>query len=150
MTLQTFVRKYDVEYSTNLIKKEELIKVSDAMGVQIGKELADYILEYGYLAFEYSELYGINSRQFLESDMVKQTIYLHSYYPETSEFIAIENQGDGDYYLVDRNDYIYEFDVEMSTLTPTFTTLYEHILNRFELILDEKKRQEYTRKQELV
>ena len=73
-----------------------------------------------------------------------------SYYPETSEFIAIENQGDGDYYLVDRNDYIYEFDVEMSTLTPTFTTLYEHILNRFELILDEKKRQEYTRKQELV
>ena len=81
------------------------------MGVQIGKELADYILQYGYLAFEYSELYGINSRQFLESDMVKQTIYLHSYYPETREYIAIENHGEGDYYIVDKNDYIYEFDV---------------------------------------
>ena len=106
------------------------------MGVQIGKELADYILQYGYLAFEYSELYGINSRQFLESDMVKQTIYLHSYYPETREYIAIENQGEGDYYLVDKNDYIYEFDVEMSTLTPTLIKLYEYILNRFESILD--------------
>ena len=136
MTLQTFIDEYDVEYSTNLIKKEDLIKVSDKMGVQIGKELADYILQYGYLAFEYSELYGINSRQFLESDMVKQTIYLHSYYPETREYIAIENQGEGDYYLVDKNDYIYEFDVEMSTLTPTLIKLYEYILNRFESILD--------------
>ena len=135
MTLQTFIDEYDVEYSTNLIKKEDLIKVSDKMGVQIGKELADYILQYGYLAFEYSELYGINSRQFLESDMVKQTIYLHSYYPETREYIAIENQGEGDYYLVDKNDYIYEFDVEMSTLTPTLIKLYEYILNRFESIL---------------
>ena len=135
MTLQTFIDEYDVEYSTNLIKKEDLIKVSDKMGVQIGKELADYILQYGYLAFEYSELYGINSRQFLESDMVKQTIYLHSYYPETREYIAIENQGEGDYYIVDKNDYIYEFDVEMSTLTPTLIKLYEYILNRFESIL---------------
>ena len=135
MTLQTFIDEYDVEYSTNLIKKEDLIKVSDKMGVQIGKELADYILQYGYLAFEYSELYGINSRQFLESDMVKQTIYLNSYYPETREYIAIENQGEGDYYIVDKNDYIYEFDVEMSTLTPTLIKLYEYILNRFESIL---------------
>ena len=136
MTLQTFIAEYDVEYSTNLIKQEDLIKVTDKMGVQIGKELADYILKYGYLAFEYSELYGINSRQFLESDMVKQTIYLNSYYPETREYIAIENQGEGDYYLVDKNDYIYEFDVEMNTLTPTLTKLYEYILNRFESILD--------------
>ena len=136
MTLQTFIAEYDVEYSTNLIKQEDLIKVTDKMGVQIGKELADYILKYGYLAFEYSELYGINSRQFLESDMVKQTIYLHSYYPETREYIAIENQGEGDYYIVDKNDYIYEFDVEMNTLTPTLTKLYEYILNRFESILD--------------
>ena len=56
MTLQTFIDEYDVEYSTNLIKKEDLIKASDRMGVQIGKELADYILQYGYLAFEYSEI----------------------------------------------------------------------------------------------
>ena len=134
MTLQTFIAEYDVEYSENLIKKKDLIKVSDKIGVQIGKELADYILKYGYLAFEYSELYGINSRQFLKSDMVKQTMYLHSHYPETREYIAIENQGEGDYYLVDKNDYIYEFDVEMNALTPTFVKLYEYILNRFELL----------------
>ena len=136
MSLQDFIIEYDVEHSTNLIQNEDLKKVSEKMGVQIGKELADYILRYGYLAFRYSELYGINARQFLESDMIKQTLYLHSNYPETKELIAIENRGEGDYFLVDKNDHIFEFDVEMNTLMPTLTTLYEYILNRFESILD--------------
>lgn len=104
------------------------------MGASIGNELSDYILKYGYLAYKHSELYGINSIQFLDSDMVKQTIYLHTYYPETKLFIALENQGEGDYYLVDEYDFIYEFDTELLILTPTNTKLYEYILQRFKSI----------------
>lgn len=134
VNLQSFIFDNKVEYSKNLIRRKSLLMISKAMGVSVGKELADYILRYGYLAYKHSELYGINSIQFLNSDMVKQTIYLHTYYNETKNYISLENQGEGDYYLVNDKDEIYEFNTETRTLTSTRNKLYEYIIERFKSI----------------
>lgn len=137
MDLQTFISNNEVEHSEYLIEPEVLDIALEHMDIQAGKETKEYILKYGYLAYKYSELYGINARQFLDSDMVQQTIYLHAHYPETRGYIALENQGEGDYFLIDKEDYVYEFDSELRCLTPTGNKLFEYILQHFESMKDE-------------
>lgn len=46
--------------------------------------------------------------------------------------IAIENQGEGDYYLVDSEDVVYEYDVSLKRERKTGKKLFEHIVQRFE------------------
>ena len=74
----------------------------------------------------------MNSRQGLESDMVKQTRYLHKYFPATFAYVALENQGEGDYYLVNSNDEVYEYFSEQGQLLKTGLTLFDYIVQRFE------------------
>jgi hypothetical protein len=134
MDIQTFVTQNKVECSNSLIEVSDIAKIEKVTGVSFGNELKNYILTYGYLAYKFSELYGVTARQLLDSDLVKQTLYLHSYYPETSRFVAIENQGEGDYYLVDAEDNVFEFDTELKSLTPTSKKVFEYIIQRFESI----------------
>lgn len=134
MDIQTFVAQNEVEYSDSLIEASDITKIENAIGVSLGNELKTYILTYGYLAYKFSELYGVTARQLLDSDLVKQTLYLHSYYPETSSLIAIENQGEGDYYLVDADDNVFELDTELKRLIPTSKKVFEYIIQRFESI----------------
>lgn len=134
MDIQTFVTQNEVEYSDSLIEASDIPKIENAIGVSLGDELKMYILKYGYLAYKFSELYGVTARQLLDSDLVKQTQYLHSYYPETSGLIAIENQGEGDYYLVDSEDNVFELDTELKSLIPTSKKVFEYIIQRFESI----------------
>ena len=47
----------------------------------MSSQLREYLLSYGYLASGSVELYGINSRQKMDSDMIRQTRYLHEYSP---------------------------------------------------------------------
>ena len=134
MDIQTFVTQNEVEYSDSLIEASDIPKIENAIGVSLGDELKMYILTYGYLAYKFSELYGVTGRQLLDSDLVKQTQYLHSYYPETSGLIAIENQGEGDYYLADSEDNVFELDTELKSLIPTSKKVFEYIIQRFESI----------------
>ena len=134
MDIQSFVTQNEVEYSDSLVEASDITKIENAIGVSLGDELKTYILTYGYLAYKFSELYGVTARQLLDSDLVKQTLYLHSYYPETSDLIAIENQGEGDYYLVDSDDNVFEFDTELRNLIPTSKKMFEYIIQRFESI----------------
>lgn len=134
MDIQTFVIQNEVEYSDSLIEASDIPKIENAIGVSLGDELKTYILTYGYLAYKFSELYGVTARQLLDSDLVKQTQYLHLYYPETSSLIAIENQGEGDYYLVDSEDNVFELDTELKSLIPTSKKVFEYIIQRFESI----------------
>ena len=76
----------------------------------------------------------MNARQGLNSDMVKETLYLHEYYPETKEFVAIENQGEGDYYLVNGRDEVYEYYANLGKLVQMKYTLFEYIVHRFEQV----------------
>ena len=131
MNIEKFISENAVDQSDSLIDVDMLECAEKKVGLWFGEALTEYLLKYGYLGFEYVELYGINSRQGLDSDMIKQTLYLHKYFPETNSFIAIENQGDGTYYLVDSEDEVYEYDAGLKQLKNTKLTLFEYILQRF-------------------
>ena len=134
MKLKDFIQSHDIDQSKNLID-ESLLKAAEQMtGISFGSELREYLLQYGYLGYGFAELYGMNARQGLNSDMVKETLYLHEYYPETKEFVAIENQGEGDYYLVNGRDEVYEYDANLGKLVQVKYTLFEYIVHRFEQV----------------
>lgn len=134
MTLQDFIKDQRVEHSDSLIAEADIKGVETSLQVTIGPELKKYILEYGYLAFRFSEMYGINGRQGMASDMISQTLYLHKYYPETTQYIALENQGEGDYYVVDGDDLVYEYDTELREIKCLNMKVFEYIAFRFESI----------------
>ena len=134
MKLKDFIQSHDIDQSKNLID-ESLLKAAEQMtGISFGSELREYLLQYGYLGYGFAELYGMNARQGLNSDMVKETLYLHEYYPETKEFVAIENKGEGDYYLVNGRDEVYEYDANLGKLVQMKYTLFEYIVHRFEQV----------------
>lgn len=135
MDIKEFVEKNNLEKCKNLIKVEQLNNIEKEIKIKFGNELKKYILEYGYLAYEYIELYGINSKQGIESDMVKQTLYLHKYFPKTINYIAVENLGDGNYYIVDNKDNIYKYISEEDKIVDMQVKLFKYIMNRFNEIL---------------
>lgn len=130
-TLESFVEKNSVEKSDSLIDEKMLKQIENYIGVKIGGILSQYLLKYGYLSYEYIELYGITKLQGTDSDMVKQTLYLHEYFPLTKKCIALENQGEGDYYLVNSEDKVFEYDTELGELTDMKLNLEDYILQRF-------------------
>lgn len=136
MNMNQFIEVHGVEMSDALIDLNTLKAAEEATNVKFGNELTAYLLRYGYLGFGHIELYGMNSRQGMDSDMVKQTIYLHHYYPQTSGLIAVENQGEGDYYLVDQEDKVLNFDSETGMINAVGLTLSEYIYMRFQSVAD--------------
>lgn len=136
MTLKDFVEQYeDVEKLEELVTEEFLEKVEETLNLKFGNKLKNYILDFGYLAFEYVEFYGINPVQGFDSDLITQTQYLHKSFPQTYNLIAFENQGDGDYFLVDENDKMFEFDSVLKELKCINQNLEEYILDRFNTVL---------------
>ena len=132
MDIRQFISENSVDQCKALINRETLELAEKQIGLSFGEELTEYLLKYGYLGYEYIELYGINANQGLKSDMVTQTEYLHKYFPLTKSFIALENQGEGDYYIVNSKDEVYEYISEQNKLVETGLSLFEYILNRFQ------------------
>ena len=133
MDIKQFVQENDVLVSNSLISSGTVDKVENLTGIKVGEQLKEYMTTYGYLIFESIELYGITARQEPDnSDLVKQTLYLHQYFPITKGYIALENRGDGDYCLVDSRDTVYEFISEQNKLKTTGLKLFDYILKRFE------------------
>ena len=133
MDIRQFISENSVDQCNALINSETLELAEKQIGLSFGEELTEYLLKYGYLGYEYIELYGINANQGLKSDMVTQTEYLHKYFPLTKSFIALENQGEGDYYVVNSKDEVYEYISEQNKLLETGLSLFEYILNRFQI-----------------
>lgn len=112
---------------------EALIKQAETvLDITFGNELREYLCNCGYLAFSFVELFGINSQQGIKSDMVEQTLYLHKYFPATKDFIALEDQGDGDYYIINSNDEVFEFDSSLNEITAKHLSLSQYIFQRFQ------------------
>lgn len=131
MNLAEFVRNNDVDYSFNRISENNLFEIEKTIGMSLGSQLKQYILEYGYLGYKHIELFGVNNHQGINSDMLNKTQRLHKNFEKTMGLIAIEDQGDGDYYLVDSNDMIYRFVVANNELCSQNIYLFEYILQRF-------------------
>lgn len=114
----------------------ELIEEAEhTMGCKFGKLLKAYLKECGAIMFFFIEMYGINSNQGLNSDIIEKTEMLHSLYPQTKNLVAIEDMGDGDYILCDDNDDIFEFIPSLSDeVKPLDIDLIKHIENRYEQV----------------
>ena len=130
--IHDFVCSHDADFAAHLPDRACVQQAQTALGVTFGPQLREYLLEYGYLGFESVEFYGLNARQGMESDLGKQTAYLHRYYPETQNLTALENYGEGDYILVDGEDRVFRYSSEENRLTPEGGRLFDYILQRFE------------------
>lgn len=134
MKLKFILENYEIDCTSNLVSYIDLIEFSKLVGCKFGPILKEYLLSYGYIGYKSIEFYGINSKQKESSDLISQTLYLHKYYPKTLGLIAFENQGDGEYYLVDANDKVFCYNSETDQLAETNLDLVEYILKRFEEI----------------
>lgn len=136
--LKKFVEKNNVEHGKNLVSEPELYMLKAELNLKLGNELTEYILNYGYLAYESVEFYGINSKQGIKSDMLTQTLYLNKYFPITKNLIAFENLGEGEYILIDFQDEMYRFISEENKMERLNVTLDEYIIKRLEIELKRK------------
>lgn len=132
MTIEEFLSENEVDRGAYPVDVKTLEAAEQAVNVKFGEALTEYLLRYGYLAYESVELYGMNARLGLDSNLVKQTLYLHKYFPKTRGCVALENQGEGDYYIVNGEDEVLEYDTGLKELTHTNLTLFAYILQRFE------------------
>ena len=134
MEYKEYFSKIEAEYTKKTIDEETLNSIEMELNLKFGPELREYILTYGYLAFQSVEFYGINSIQGLDSDMVKQTIYLHKYFEKTNEYVALGNLGEGKYALVSQDDLVFEYDTERDLLNNSKKGLFNYIMDRFDFI----------------
>ncbi len=132
--LKDIIKDRDIDFSSNRINVNQLGEYENHMGVIFGEQVSNYITEYGYLGYEFIEFYGINAAQGLDSDMVTTTKWLHSAFPQTKGLTAIEDQGDGDYYLADENDNIYRLLDSTGELTGTQLKFNDYVLERFKTV----------------
>ena len=132
MNIKDIRDNYMIDYTQNLVSAEELKTLEEKTSCKFGLVLREYLLTYGYIGFKSIEFYGINSRQSEKSDLITQTIYLHKYYPKTRGFVAFENQGEGEYYLVDEFDRMFSYNSETDDLQEVKMNLVEYILKRLE------------------
>lgn len=131
MELKDFIKKNNVDYSYNRVSDSFLPEMESIIGVKIGEQLKGYILNYGYLGYEFIEFFGVNNAQKINSDMIRRTAYLHEQFDITRGLIALEDQGDGDYYLVNGEDMVYRFIADSKELFATDLKLNDYILKRF-------------------
>ena len=129
--IEQLVLDNKIEYTKNTINLSDMEEYEKAIGVKFGNELIDYITNYGYLAYKHIEFYGINSKQKLDSDLIKQTIYLHENYEITKSYIAFENIGDNIYTLIDENDNVYEIDLVSNDINNIGLKLYEYVFKKY-------------------
>ncbi len=131
MSIIEFIQDKDVEHTKNVLSEEAIKLIEKDLQISFGNELMQYLLRYGYLAYRHIEFYGINSHQMMDSDMVKQTRYLHKYFPETEKYIALGNYGDGEYVIIASDDMVYNFDSESGRISSTGKQLFAYILDVF-------------------
>lgn len=136
MNLNDFINNKTVYLSSNLIDKTDVHIFEKKLGISFGEELTQYILRYGYLGYKSVELYGINKKQMEESDLVKQTEYLHRYFPKTLGYLALENMGDGKYAIVSSDDDVFEYSSEEDCIKTSGLKLNDYILGRFQKVDD--------------
>ena len=136
MDIYKFIQNHDVIHASPLITKADIQLAEKALGMKFGPQLFTYLLDYGFLMFNGVEFFGLNARQGLESDLVKETKYLHQYFPVTVPYIAFEDAGDGAYILVDLEDNVYYFDSEDDSIEDLEQKLNDYILEQFELMLE--------------
>lgn len=131
MTIEEFIKDNKVDCSDNLISEIELSTIMDETNLEFGPQLKEYILKYGYLGYEHVEFEGVVGNQKEKSYMIVQSLNLNARFDKTKGLIVLENQGDGDFILVDYSDNMYKFIMDSNELINLNIKLNEYILKRF-------------------
>ena len=97
----------DYVCATSLPQASTLAISARALGMTFGPILQDYLSTFGYLGRGSVELYGINERQGLNSDLVKTSLNVQEYQPACEGYAVIDNRGDGEYVLCDAQDQLF-------------------------------------------
>lgn len=134
MKLSEIVKGKKIDCSPTPIRESDIIAVEIYLDAKIGNQLKEYLTNYGYIGCGFVEMYGIDRRMLMRSDMVKNTMLMHEQHPNTKGLIIIENQGDGDYYLVNSSDNMYRYLEERDHLTNLHINLYEYISKRLSIV----------------
>lgn len=131
--IESFLKKYPdaVDYSNAPMNPDDLAHVQLALDLRFGPELKAYLLKYGYLGCMSVELYGMNTRQGMRSDMIRQTQYLHQHFPLTRGYIALGDWGEGDYILLDSYDNVFRYRSEENKLENLREKMADYILRIF-------------------
>lgn len=122
----------DVEYTKNLVTEKDIQHLEEITESKFGEELKFYILNYGYLALNNIEFFGVNSKQMSKSDMIKTTTELHLNFDLTKNLVALIKSTDDIYYLVDEFDDVFLFDSYINTIEPLNIKLSTFIKNTLE------------------
>lgn len=129
-----FISCHNIDHSSFCVQSTDFSFFESEMLVPMGEQLREYILTYGYLGYEFVEFLGINSKMMENSTMVKETKYLHKYFEKTNGLIAFENQGDGNYFLVDKDDYMYNYLSSCDELKVLNMKLFDYIMDRIKFV----------------
>lgn len=133
MKLSEIINGRDIDVSPAPIQPSDIGMAEALLGVKVGPQLKEYLTEYGYIGYGFVEMYGINSKMGPRSSMIKRTVTLHEHSQKTKKLIAVEDQGDGDYYLVDSDDNVFRYLESRDELTDTQMKLFEYIAQRLRL-----------------
>ena len=133
MTLDQFIDENDV-FMASTCGDDNLLQAQQKLGISFGGGLMEYLRNYGYLGYEYVEFYGISQKAGMKSNLIRKTEYLHQYFPKTAPYIAFGDFGEGDYYLIDSEDNMYEFWTEEEKLIPLHCKIDTFILKSFEAV----------------
>ena len=128
------IEKSDSPASAQLLKD-----IEERLNIKFGNQMRSYLLEYGYLAFDYVEFNGANEKQKLSSDIVVNSSYIHEHYPKTKGYIAFEDRGGEDFILCDSQDSVYEFTPAASNeIKELKLQLLDYIIERYNQVKSNK------------
>lgn len=133
MTLDQFVEENEV-FMTTPCEESELIQAQRILKIPFGNGLMEYLRRYGYLGYEYVEFYGVSQKAGMKSNLIRKTEYLHQYFPVTEPYLAFGDFGEGDYYLIDSEDNMFEFWTEEERIRPLNCKIEDFILESFEAV----------------
>lgn len=131
---ENLIKKYENNFdcTKNLVEENFVEACENELNVKFGKQLKYYILNFGYMAKNYIEFLGINSKQEFKSDMIVYTKNLHKDFNITKNYVVFNNPSDSIYILVDKSDNMYKFDSVEEQLTPLNITLVKYIEEEFD------------------
>lgn len=105
-----FIRENAEELRVLFPATDELVKAAEsAMGVELGPQLRKYVMRYGLILYDGYEVYSMNSRAGISSNMIVETIKMHKTDQNTRDLIVIDYDEEVGGIFVDSNDNVYNF-----------------------------------------
>ena len=134
--LREIVNNKDILYSKDLPSINTITSAETKLDFKFGKQLRQYLMEFGFLYFPPAELYGINEKQQMRSDLISNTLMLRETYPQLNNLIVLEDRDDGNFICCDSDDNILNFiPAEQDEIIDLKTDLEQYLLNRIDEIM---------------